>query len=141
MLVGEQGEESDPEGCCGALSTRCPGLHLVRGLPARSAPSGSLVSLYQTRAARLPTGCGGRKPGTQARRGRRPACGTSHPSQLLPCLGPSSWCLRASQPRVALGPRSACDLAWPWDRARPGTLLGTLLQSLPGVLPASSLDA
>lgn len=110
--MGEQGEESDPEGCCGALSTRCPGLHLVRGLRARSAPSGSLISLYQTRAARLPTGCGGRKPGTQARRGRRPACGTSHPSQLLPCLGPSSWCLRASQPRVALGPRSA------WHPAR-----------------------
>ena len=120
MLVGEEGEESDPEGCCGALSTRCPGLRLVRGLPARSAPSGSLVSLYQTRAARPAHGLRRREAGDAGPPAERPI-----PPSSYRVLAPSSWCLRASQPRVALGPRSACDLAWPWDRARPGTPLGT----------------
>ena len=66
-----------------------------------------------------PTGCGGRKPGTQARLRERP---TLPGSQRV--LAPSSWCLRASQPRTALGPCVACDLVWPWDHVWPGTRRG-----------------
>ena len=68
-------------------------------------------------------------------RGRRPA-GDAGPPAERP-IPPSSY-------RVSARPRGACvqvSPVWPWDHARPGTLLGTLLQSLPGVLPASSLDA
>ena len=119
MLVGEEGEESDLAGCCEPWAP--PALTPASSVGCRYAVHLLEASSVCTRLGLCapPMGCGGRKPGTQACLRERP---TPPGSQRV--LAPSSWCLRASQPRAALGPCVAWDPAWPWDHVWPGTRRG-----------------
>lgn len=96
--------------------------------PPRPWVAGTQRTLWKPRQSVPDQGCAPRpRVAAEGSRGRRPACGTSHPSQLLTV----SW------PR----PRGACvqvSPAWPWDPARPVTWRGpgTALGLGPRLVPA-----